>query len=157
MNRNSRCSALIGKALLLCTLPCCALALTGFGARDAGGKGGAETESEPGFYRDRVRENAQNPEPPAEKAGPEFNGKEILRVSGRVRLVGSAALSSLVISGEQGEWYVEGGEGDKLMSLQHQNVTVEGRPDSEEMILANGQRLGRRLILRDVRIIDSPS
>jgi hypothetical protein len=143
--------------LALCGLPCCVIAFTGFGARDAGGRGGAETAGGPGFYRDRAGENTRPPEPPAEKTGPEFDGRELLRVSGKVRLVGSAALSSLVISGEQGEWYVEGGERDKLMELQQRDVTVEGRPDSEEIILANGRRLGRRLILRDVRIIDSAS
>lgn len=155
MGRNSRIS-LIQRALLPLALPFCALALMGFGARDSGGKQtGTETTNEPGFYRDRARDTPQNPEPPAEKNGAEFNGQDVLRVSGVVRLAGSAMWSSLVITGEQGEWYIEGAEREALMNLQQRNVTVEGRPDSEDMILANGQSLGKRLILRDVRIIDS--
>ena len=137
-------SANRSRLFALVLLPCCALALTGFGARESGAKETAP-ETEPGFYRDRMETpHLETPEPA---------GGEIVRVSGRVRLVGSALRSSLVVSGEEGDWYIEGGEQDLLMGLQHQNVTVEGRGYTEELILANGHHLGKRLILRDVRII----
>ncbi|MDR0583183.1 MAG: hypothetical protein LBG57_02380 [Treponema sp.] len=123
----------------------CALALTGFGARESGAKETAP-EAGPGFYRDRAGAVERPPENPEQ-------GGEIIRVSGRVRLVGSAMRSSLVVSGEEGDWYIEGGDQELLTGLQQRNVTVEGRGYTEELVLANGQYLGKRLILRDARII----
>lgn len=126
----------------LAFIPCCILALTAFGARETGAK-----ETEPGFYRDRDGGALETPPPRQETGG------EMVRVSGRVRLVGSAPLSRLVVSGEEGDWYIEGGDWDALMGLQQRNVTVEGRRYTEDLVLANGQYLGKRLILRDARLI----
>jgi hypothetical protein len=128
----------------LVMLPCCAFTLMGLGAGES-----TAPESEPGFYRDRTRETVETPELP-----PEESGEKTVRVTGRVRLVGTALRNSLVVSGEDGEWYIEGGDMDALTALQQQNVTLEGRLYSENMVLANGQYIGKRLILREVRIIE---
>jgi hypothetical protein len=62
---------------------------------------------------------------------------------------------SLVITGEADEWYTDPKDQDKLMALQQRIVTVEGKLDSQEMTLANGVYLGRRLVLRDITVISS--
>jgi hypothetical protein len=134
----------LSRFLLLPILPCAVLALAGFGARESSSAG----ESEPGFYRDRTTETARRPEP-AESGEP-----ELVTVSGRVRLVGSDFWKRLVIGGEDGEWYVEaGGDRDRLAALQQRKVTVEGWLSAEDVVMANGEYMGKRLILRDLRII----
>ncbi|MDR1586649.1 MAG: hypothetical protein LBS57_04250 [Treponema sp.] len=79
-----------------------------------------------------------------------------VRVTGRVRLVGNGPRTEIVITGANGEWVTTRQDRDKLMFLQHRTVTVEGKLDYQEMKLANGKRLGRRLILRDITIIEQP-
>jgi hypothetical protein len=77
-----------------------------------------------------------------------------VRVTGVVRLVGSANFSELVITTENGEWYVTASERDKLHDLQHRTVTVEGVETVREMKFANGRSAGNRRELRDIKIID---
>ncbi|MDR0316101.1 MAG: hypothetical protein LBH97_04290 [Treponema sp.] len=79
---------------------------------------------------------------------------QIVVVSGRVRLVGSSPLTSLVISGENREWYVEPGEERKLMQLQQQIVTVEGREYYRDLTFVNGVSAGRRYFLKNIKIIE---
>jgi hypothetical protein len=107
----------------------------GFGAREADHTDRAAAENT------RARVNTQKP--------------ETIRVSGRVRLVGSSSRMSLVITGEKGEWYTEAKDRDKLMALQQRFVTVEGALVTQEMRLANGRYAGKRLILRDITVISS--
>lgn len=147
---NSRRSK--GRRLFALLLPFCAAALTSFGARETGGKK-AEAPAEGGFYRDQVRERLGLDAEDHAGGDTGINGQETIRVTGRVRLVGSAPFSRLVVSGEAGEWYVEGGDSGRLQPLQHQTVTVEGRLFAEDIIMVNGDRLGRRYILRDLKLI----
>ena len=77
-----------------------------------------------------------------------------VEVSGRVRLVGNSPLTSLVISGEDREWYVEAGEKEKLMHLQQQNVTVTAYEYYEDRVFANGTSAGRYYFLKDIIVID---
>ena len=90
---------------------------------------------------------------PVEENQKDFNHLPLVRVSGRVRLVGSMPFSSLVITGEKDEWYIEDNGRETFMALQQQTVLAEGRHDSIDLVLANGQHLGKRLILRDAKII----
>ncbi|MDR1863380.1 MAG: hypothetical protein LBQ67_05600 [Treponema sp.] len=76
-------------------------------------------------------------------------------VTGRVRLVGTAAFNDLVISDEEGRnWYVEGEDRKKLAMMEQRQVTVRGRAENEDIILADGTKAGVRLILRDITLIE---
>jgi len=77
-----------------------------------------------------------------------------VEASGRVRLVGSSPMTSLVISGEGREWYIESGEKEKLMHLQQQNVTVIANEYYEDRVFANGAPAGRFYFLKDITVID---
>ncbi|MDR2478994.1 MAG: hypothetical protein LBD48_06755 [Treponema sp.] len=89
---------------------------------------------------------------------PETSGKTspTVRVSGRVRLVGSSPNTMLVISGEEREWYIETKEQKKLMRLQQQTVTVEGKEYFVDQTFANGVSAGRRYYLKNIKIINNP-
>lgn len=74
-------------------------------------------------------------------------------VSGKVRMVGSGPTRSLVISGENREWYVEPQEQKKLINFQQQTVRVQGREYFRELTFANGMPAGRQYYLKDIKII----
>ena len=76
-----------------------------------------------------------------------------MRVSGRVRLVGSASMSEIVITGTDREWYVAMEDKDKLFDLQQRIVTVEGEETVVELKFVNGKSAGQRRILRNIKII----
>jgi len=76
----------------------------------------------------------------------------IVRVSGTVRLVGSAPLSELVITGPDNEWHIAREEGYKLHDLQYRTVTVEGEETVAELKLANGKS-GELRTLSNIKII----
>jgi hypothetical protein len=118
------------------------------------GLGGREKEKEPR----RAEENAA-PQQAAGDAGagePATGNGEIqdsqVRVSGRVRLVGSGLFPQLVISAEGREWYIDKEEESKLLEFQQQFVTVEGRESYTDLTFANGSPAGRRYILKDIRL-----
>ena len=77
--------------------------------------------------------------------------REILRITGVVRLVGSGPGMELLLSTEDREWHIDR---DKLWYLQHQSVTVEGEEQTEELIFANGRPAGERRCLKNITIID---
>ena len=76
-----------------------------------------------------------------------------VEVSGRVRLVGSSPMTSLVISGDTREWYIEAAEKDKLMHLQQQIVTVRAQEYYQDMVFANGISAGRHYYLKNITIV----
>jgi len=90
-----------------------------------------------------------------------------VQVSGKVRLVGSSAVSEIVIAGSQLlpdrqegdglsaviEWYVANDEKHKLNDLQHRTVTVEGDETVLELKFASGLPAGKRRELKNIRII----
>jgi hypothetical protein len=80
-------------------------------------------------------------------------GQNIIQVSGRVRLVGNEPFPDLVITGSDGEWYVEPNERYKFRDLQHWMVTVEGIETVIVLRWASGTPAGERRILNDIRII----
>jgi hypothetical protein len=79
--------------------------------------------------------------------------KEIVQVTGKVRLVGSGVMPEIVISAEDKEWYVAREEMQKLHKLQQQTVTVEAKETIKEMKFANGRSAGIRRTLSDIKII----
>ncbi|MCL2127351.1 MAG: hypothetical protein FWH38_03775 [Treponema sp.] len=78
---------------------------------------------------------------------------QTVEVSGLVRMVGSSPVTSLVISGEDREWYVEPEEQEKLVSLQQQAVTVRAKEYYRDLVFANGSPAGRHYFLKDIDII----
>jgi hypothetical protein len=84
---------------------------------------------------------------------PQRDSSRKVEVSGRVRLVGNSPMTSLVISGEDREWYVESGEKEKLMRLQQQDVTVTAYEYYEDRVFANGASAGRYYFLKDIVVI----
>ena len=76
-----------------------------------------------------------------------------VEVTGRVRLVGTGAFPSLVISGEDRDWHVYQAERDGLMGLQHRVVPVRAREYYRDLFFANGFPAGRWFFLRDVEVI----
>jgi hypothetical protein len=84
----------------------------------------------------------------------QYSETQKIEASGRVRLVGNSPMTSLVISGEDREWYIESGEKEKLMHLQQQNVTVIANEYYEDRVFANGTSAGRFYFLKDIIVID---
>ncbi|MDR1176780.1 MAG: hypothetical protein LBK83_15055 [Treponema sp.] len=78
-------------------------------------------------------------------------------VKGRVRLVGTDLFSNLVITDEKDrDWYVEEKDRPLLSRYQQQVVTVKGRPDYRDFVLANGKKAGVRSYLLDISIVQNP-
>jgi hypothetical protein len=80
-------------------------------------------------------------------------GQVKVTVSGTVRLVGSSPMSSLVITGEDREWYIEQAEERKLAHLQQQTVTVNGTEYYADLVFANGVTAGRRYFLKNITVV----
>jgi len=78
----------------------------------------------------------------------------LVQVTGRVRLVGSAPMTEIVITGPDKEWYVSRDEARLLTDLQHQTVTVEGYESVYELRFANGFYAGQRRTLKDIKILN---
>jgi hypothetical protein len=80
--------------------------------------------------------------------------QEILRIQGRVRLVGNMPFPSVVITdNENNDWYVEDADMELLRNRQQETVTVEGVPEYQDLVLANGEKIGVKRFLRNIRII----
>jgi len=77
----------------------------------------------------------------------------VVRVTGIVRLVGTANFPELLIDNSQMSWYVAKDEMDKLNDLQHRTVTVEGEETVTELKFGNGLSAGTRRDLKNIRII----
>ena len=85
---------------------------------------------------------------------PQYSELQKIEASGRVRMVGNSPMTSLVITGEDREWYVESAEKEKLMRLQQQNVIVIANEYYEDRVFANGTSAGRFYFLKDIIIVD---
>jgi hypothetical protein len=80
---------------------------------------------------------------------------DLLTVSGRVRLVGSALFSRIVVTdGEDNDWYVENQDREILASLEQRPVTVRGKPEYRDIIMANGKKAGVQRFLRDITLVE---
>jgi len=89
-----------------------------------------------------------------DRAKTQYSESQTIEASGRVRLVGNSPMTSLVLSGEDREWYIESGEKEKLMHLQQQDVTVIANEYYEDRFFANGTSAGRFYYLKDIIVID---
>ncbi|QQO10471.1 hypothetical protein [Breznakiella homolactica] len=88
---------------------------------------------------------------------PEKPAKDLptVSVTGLVRLVGSNPLPDIVISADDGvQWYIERQDQKILMDFQQRRVTVEGKAETEELVLADGRSAGIRNYLREIRLIE---
>jgi hypothetical protein len=77
----------------------------------------------------------------------------VVRVTGLVRLVGTATFPELIIDNSQMLWYIARDEKYKLHDLQHRTVTVEGEETVTELKFGNGMSAGTRRDLKNIRII----
>jgi hypothetical protein len=83
--------------------------------------------------------------------------EEVLQIRGRIRLVGNMPFPRLVITDESDQdWYLEGTDRDLLAAHEQRTLTVSGRTEYRDIILANGTKAGVRRFLRDVRLIEGP-
>jgi hypothetical protein len=121
--------------------------LMAFGGKEKGAKPAAE-EKLP-LFRDR---NGRQPEQ-KEKTREEIDALETVRVTGRVRLVGSGFRTEIVITGSDSEWHLEPKDQEKFRNLQQRVVTVEGKLDSGEFAIINSGKKIKWLILRDVALV----
>ena len=78
---------------------------------------------------------------------------QAVQATGQVRMVGNSPWNTLVITGENREWYVDQKDQGKLKDLQQQLVTVAGIEYYKDMIFANGMPAGRRYYLKNIKII----
>jgi len=83
----------------------------------------------------------------------EGNKPRIVQVTGVVRLVGTALFPELVITSDDGEWYIANNEMHKLHDYQHRIVTVEGEETVIELRFTSGMPAGTKRILNNIRII----
>ncbi|MDR3342038.1 MAG: hypothetical protein LBT14_04480, partial [Treponema sp.] len=99
--------------------------------------------------RQAPQETLAAPADPVQAAPP----GELIRVHGRVRLVGSMPLPGLVISdADNHDWYLEQADRALVAPYEQRILTVEGRAEYQDLILANGEKIGVRGFLRDIRI-----
>lgn len=91
------------------------------------------------------------------REGAEVLSGEILQLRGRIRLVGNMPFPRLLITDESDrDWYLEGTDRELLAPYEQRTLTVTGRAEYEDIILANGTRAGFRRFLRDVRLVENP-
>ena len=79
--------------------------------------------------------------------------KPLMEVTGVVRLVGNEPFTEMVISGPEGEWFIEKDDEYKLKDLQYQIITVEAEETVINLTFANGMPAGERRSLKNLRII----
>ena len=79
-----------------------------------------------------------------------------VEISGRVRMVGNSPMTSLVISGENREWYIEPKEQDILIDFQQQTVTVRAEEYYYDRVFANGTSAGRQYYIKNIVLIAPP-
>jgi hypothetical protein len=80
-----------------------------------------------------------------------------VEITGRVRLVGTALFSNMVITDSRDrDWYLENEDRKKLSSLVQRELTVRGKPEYRDIIMASGEKAGIRRYLRDIEIMKIP-
>ncbi len=76
---------------------------------------------------------------------------QTVQVIGRIRLVGSAPLTTLVISDAAGnDWYIAETDREAVRLFEQREITLTGLVEIKEMILANGTKLPSRRILSKI-------
>lgn len=76
---------------------------------------------------------------------------QILELTGRLSLRGNEPFPDLVLTDAEGrEWYIARENRKLLSGYEARILTVRGRLEIREMILADGQNLGSRRILSEI-------
>jgi hypothetical protein len=79
---------------------------------------------------------------------------QLLELTGRLSLRGSEPFPEPVLTdGEGYEWYIAREDRKILAGYERRMVTIRGRLELREMILANGQNLGTRRILSEITLV----
>jgi hypothetical protein len=79
---------------------------------------------------------------------------QLLELTGRLSLRGSEPFPEPVLTdGEGYEWYIAREDRKILAGYEGRMVTIRGRLELREMILANGQNLGTRRILSEIILV----
>ncbi|MDR2304280.1 MAG: hypothetical protein LBE10_06805 [Treponema sp.] len=126
-----------------------AVFLTAFPPGEAGALGSKDTAD--GKHGDMPKPEVSGSGAVSRKAEPE------VVVKGRVRLVGTDLFSNLVITDEKDQdWYIEEKDRPLVSGYQQQTVTVKGRPDYRDFVLANGKKAGVHGYLLDISIVQNP-
>jgi len=77
----------------------------------------------------------------------------LVRITGRIRLVGNEPFTELVITTQERDYFIEKSEEYKLKELQQRTVTVEGIQTVISLQWASGLPAGNRYSLKDIKII----
>jgi hypothetical protein len=82
---------------------------------------------------------------------------QTVELSGRIRLVGSEPFPELVLSdaGDH-DWYIAGESRNLVSGYEQRTVTVRGKVELKEMVLANGRSLGYRRVLSELVVLTKP-
>ncbi|MDR2631183.1 MAG: hypothetical protein LBC60_09705 [Spirochaetaceae bacterium] len=79
---------------------------------------------------------------------------QLLELSGRLSLRGSEPFPEPVLTDQEGhEWYIAREERKVLSGYEQRIVTVRGRLELREMILANGENRGTRRVLSGIVLV----
>jgi len=77
----------------------------------------------------------------------------LVRITGRIRLVGNEPFTELVITTQERDYFIEKNEEYKLKELQQRTVTVEGIQTVISLLWASGLPAGNRYSLKNIKII----
>jgi hypothetical protein len=79
---------------------------------------------------------------------------QVLELTGMLSLRGSEPFPEPVLTDDEGhEWYIARENRRILSGYEQRLITVRGRLDLQEMILANGQNWGTRRILSEIVLL----
>jgi hypothetical protein len=78
---------------------------------------------------------------------------QVVEITGRVHLVGSEPFPDLVLAEGDRFWYISRESRKVLAGYEQRIVTVRGKAELREMILADGRRLEDRRILSELSLI----
>jgi hypothetical protein len=82
---------------------------------------------------------------------------QLVEITGIIHLVGNEPFTELVITEEETQtWYIKEESRAILARYQQRNITIRGRVELQEMVLANGRHLGTKRILKDISLISQP-
>jgi hypothetical protein len=82
---------------------------------------------------------------------------QLVELTGRLSLRGSEPFPEPVLTDAEGyEWFIAREDRGILSGYEQRIVTVRGRLELREMILADGQNQGTRRVLRGIVLVQSP-
>jgi hypothetical protein len=80
---------------------------------------------------------------------------QTVELTGKIRLVGSEPFPELVLSDDGGhDWYIDRESRGSVSGYEQRSVTVRGKVELKEMVLADGRSLGYRRILSKLVLLE---